>query len=215
MSVKPPVIINEGSNPPEIVTTEDFAELLFTGGKSVGFEAKIKDGPTGIVAGKPLVKADIQVATKKGKTLTLGVEATKVEKSSFDATGKGKLNFQARTGTFVKTDISGTNKSDSIKFGSKTKLKGSANIDTNKGSDTVTFAASTKNKFKGAEVVVELGEGGKDVIEFKSFKNKIKNGKVIIEDFDKKDTLKVNGKSYNYDQLQDKNFKGIEIDFAD
>ena len=104
MSVKPPVIIEEGSNPPEVITTEDFAELLFTG-KSEGFEAKIKDGPTGIVASKPLVKADIQLATKKGKTLTFGVEATKVEKSSFDATGKGKINFQARTGTFAKTDI--------------------------------------------------------------------------------------------------------------
>ena len=215
MSVKPPVIIEEGSNPPVVVTTEDFAEILFTGSTSKNFAAKIKDGPTGIIAAKPLVKADIQVATKKGETLTLGVEATKVEKSSFDATGKGKLNFQARTGTFIKTDISGTDKSDSIKFGSKTKLKGSMNIDTNKGSDTVTFAGNTKNKFKGAEVVVELGKGGKDVVEFKSFKNKIKNGSIVIEDFDKKDTLKVKGKSYNYDQLQDKSFKGIEIDFAD
>ena len=132
-----------------------------------------------------------------------------------DKDGKGKLNFQARTGTFVKTDVSGTNKSDSIKFGSKTKLKGSMNIDTNKGSDTVTFAANTKNKFKGAEVVVELGKGGKDVVEFKSFKNKINKGNIIIQDFDKKDVLKVNGKTYDYDKLQDKSFKGIEIDFAD
>ena len=215
MSVKPPVIINEGSNPPAVVTTEDFAELLFTGSKSVGFEAKIKDGPTGIVAAKPLQKADIEIATKKGKTLTLGVEATKVEKSSFDATGKGKLNFQARTGTFVKTDLSGTNKNDSIKFGSKTKLKGSMNIDTNKGADTVTFAGNSKSKFKGAEVVVELGKGGKDVVEFKSFKNKINKGSITIEDFDKKDILKVNGKTYDYNKLQDKSFKGIEIDFAD
>ena len=215
MSVNPPVIIEEGSNPPAIITTEDFAELLFTGKKSVGFEAKIKDGPTGIVAGKTIAKADIDAVTKKGKTLTIGVEATKVEKSSFEATGKGKLDFQAKTGTFVKTNISGTKQSDSIKFGGKTKLNGSMNIDTNKGSDTVTFAGNTKNKFKGVDLVVELGKGGKDVVEFKSFKNKINKGNVLIEDFDKKDKLKINNKTFNYDQLQDKSFKGIEIDFAD
>ena len=213
MSVKPPVIIEEGSNPPAVITTEDFAELLFTS-KSVGFEAKIKDGPTEISA-KTLSKADIEAVTKNKKTLTIGVEATKVEKSSFDATGKGKLNFQARKGTFTKTDISGTNKNDSIKFGSKTKLKGSMNIDTNKGNDTVTFAGNTKNNFKGAELVVELGKGGKDVVEFKNFKSKINKGNVIIEDFDKKDKLTINNKTYNYNQLQDKDFKGIEIDFAD
>ena len=115
MSVNPPVIIEEGSNPPAVITTEDFAELLFTGGKSVGFEAKIKDGPTEISA-KTLVKADIEAVTKKGKSLTIDVEATKVEKSSFDASGKGKLDFQAKKGTYTKTDISGTNKNDSIKF---------------------------------------------------------------------------------------------------
>ena len=215
MSVKPPVIIEEGSNSPAVITTEDFAELLFTGSKSVGFQAKIKDGPTEIVADKSLVKTDIDAVTKKGKTLSIGVEATKVEKSSFDATGKGKLNFQARAGTFLKTDISGTNKNDSIKFGSKTKLKGGMNIDTNKGSDTVTFAGNSKNKFKGADVVVELGKGGKDVVEFKSFKNKLNKGNVLIEDFDKKDKLKINNKTFDYNQLQDKNFKGIEIDFSD
>ena len=186
MSVKPPVIIEEGSNPPEVITTDEFAELLFTGGKSVGFEAKIKDGPTEISA-KSLVKADIEAATKNGKTLTIGVEATKVEKSSFDGTGKGKLDFQAGKGTFIKTNISGTNKNDSIKFGSKTKLK-DVDINTGKGSDTVTFAGNSKNKFKGGDTFVDLGKGGKDVVEFTKFKN-IKNGTVIIENFDKKDTL--------------------------
>ena len=212
MSVNPPVIIEEGSNPPAVITTEDFAELLFTGGKSVGFEAKIKDGPTEISA-KTLVKADIQAVTKKGKSLTIDVEATKVEKSSFDATGKGKLDFQAKKGTFIKTDISGTNKNDSIKFGSKAKLK-NVNIEAGKGSDTVTFAGNTKNKFKGGDSAIDLGKGGKDVVEFTKFKN-IKNGSITIENFDKKDTLIVNKKSYDYDKLQDKNFKGIEIDFAD
>ena len=213
MSVKPPVILDEGSNAPKVITTEDFAELLFKGGKSVGFEAKIKDGPTGIIATKPLSKANIEAATKKGKSLTIGVEATKVEKSSFDASGKGKLDFQARTGSFVKTDISGTNKNDSIKFGSKTKVN-KVDIDTGKGSDTVTFAGNSKNKFKGGETTIDLGKGGKDVVEFTKFKN-LKGGKVIIENFDKKDTLVINKKSYDYDKLQSKEFKGIEIDFAD
>lgn len=212
MSVKPPVIIEEGSNPPKVITTEDFAELLFKGSKSVGFEAKIKDGPTEISA-KSLVKAKVEAVTKKGKTLSVGIEATKVEKSSIDATGKGKFDFQAGKGTFTKTDISGTSKNDSIKFGSKSKLK-TVDIDTGKGSDTVTFAGNTKNKFKGGDTAVDLGKGGKDVVEFTKFKN-IKGGNVIIENFDKKDTLIVNKKSFDYDKLQDKDFKGIEIDFAD
>ncbi|QNI96546.1 hypothetical protein [Synechococcus sp. RS9902] len=104
MSVQPPVIIDEGSNPPEIVTTDSFAELLFTGSASKGFEAKIIDGPTGIIASKPLKNASIKAATEKGETLEIGIEATKVEKSTFKATGKGDLNFQARTGTYIDTE---------------------------------------------------------------------------------------------------------------
>ena len=88
------------------------------------------------------------------------------------------------------------------------------NIEVGKGSDTVTFAGNAKNKFKGGESAIDLGKGGKDVVEFTKFKN-IKNGGVIIENFDKKDTLIVNKKSYDYDKLQDKSFKGIEIEFTD
>ena len=67
---------------------------------------------------------------------------------------------------------------------------------------TVTFAGNSKTKFKGGETFIDLGKGGKDVVEFTKFKN-IKNGTVIIENFDKKDTLIVNKKSFDYDKLQD------------
>ena len=213
MSVQPPVIIEEGSNPPEIVTTDSFAELLFTGSASKGFEAKIVDGPTGIVAAKPLKNASIKAATEKGETLQVGIEATKVEKSTFKATGKGDLNFQARTGTFIDTKIKGTKGSDSIKFGSKTKLNG-VDIVAGKGSDTVTFGGNTKSKFKGGDSTIDLGKGGKDVVEFTNFKA-FKKGGLTIENFDKKDKLIINDQKFGYNKLQKEDFKGIEIDFAD
>ena len=78
----------------------------------------------------------------------------------------------------------------------------------------MTFSGNTKTQFKGGDSTIDLGKGGKDVVEFKNFKG-IKKGGVIIENFDKKDKLIINDQKFGYNKLQKEEFKGIEIDFAD
>ncbi|QNI96545.1 hypothetical protein [Synechococcus sp. RS9902] len=78
----------------------------------------------------------------------------------------------------------------------------------------MTFGGNTKLKFKGGDSTIDLGEGGKDKVEFKNFKD-FKKGGLTIENFDKKDKLIINDQKFGYNKLQKEDFKGIEIDFAD
>jgi hypothetical protein len=60
--------------------------------------------------------------------------------------------------------------------------------------------------------VVNLGnnDGAGDIVDIKQLKN-VK--RLSINEFGSEDSLKVGGKTYNYDQLQDKSFKNISIKF--
>jgi len=206
MSVNAPEITNGGTNPPEVIATEDFTELLFTS-TNKGFEAEFTDS-TAIVASKPVKEADVTVSTKKGETVSVGIEATRVKKSDFTVDGKGSMDMTVKTGTFQKSTVTGGKKADSISFGNQATVKG-ATMDMGKGDDSVTFGAETK--FKG-KTSIDLGKKGADVVEFKAEPT---SGKIVIDNFDKKDTLIIGGETFTFEDLQDAKFSNIKINFAD
>ena len=208
MSVNAPEITNGGSNPPEVIATEDFTELLFTS-TSKGFEAEVTaDSPTAIVASKPVKEADVTLSAKKGETVAIGIEGTRVKKSDFTVDGKGSMDMTVKTGTFQKNTVTGGKKADSISFGNQVTVKGSE-MDLGKGNDTVTFGAETK--FKG-KTTLDLGSKGKDVVEFKAEPT---SGKVVIDNFDKRDELIIGGETFTKEDLEDAKFSNIKINFAD
>ena len=209
MSVNPPEIIQGGTNPPEVVSTEDFTEYLFTQ-KNKGFEADFTDD-SAIVGSKPIKDADVTVSTKKGETVSLGIEGTRIVKSDFAVEGRGAMDLTVKTGLFKKNTVTGGKKADSVSFGNQVKLQ-KTTVDLGKGDDSITFGSQTTYKGKST---VDLGKGGADVIEFKAEPT---GGKVVVENFDKNDTLTVGDKTYTYDQLTGEDapsFEGIQIKFAD
>ena len=199
-------IINGGNRPPQVVETDEFTELLFTQ-TNKGFEGDFSDD-TAIVGSKPIKEADVTISTKKGETVKLGVEGTRVKKSEFTTEGKGSLDMTVKTGTFQKNTITGGKKADSISFGNQVTVKG-VTMDMGKGDDSVTFGAETK--FKG-KTSIDLGKKGADVVEFKAEPT---SGKIVIDNFDKKDTLIIGGETFTFDDLQDAKFSNIKINFAD
>ena len=210
MSVTPPEIANGGSNPPEVIQTEDFTELLFTGSQSTGFEASVTSD-TAVVASKPVKEANITVETAKGETVAIGVEGTKVAKSEFKVEGKGSLDLTVKTGSFQKNTVTGGKKSDSVSFGNQTKLK-KVDADLGKGDDSVTFGKNTA--FKGKSTF-DLGEGGADTVKFKS-KTGPESGKVVFENVDENDTFQFKKKSYTGAEIAESDkFDNIKIEFAD
>jgi len=205
MSVNSPGIIDGGSNPPEVINTGDFTELLFTSVNS-GFEAEL-NGPTGIVASKPIKNASVTINTERGESTSVGIQGTKVQKSEFIADGRGSLNMNVTTGQFKKNTVVGTNKADSVSFGSGAKINKS-DIDLKKGKDTITFGAQTK--FQG-KTTVDLGKGSKDMVEFKAAPTK---GKIVFDNVDKRDRFTIDGETYTGSEVAD-NFSNIKINFAD
>jgi hypothetical protein len=83
---------------------------------------------------------------------------------------------------------------------SKNTFKGSG------GEDSIAFRKSSKKD------IINLGnqDNAADVVKVDSLK-KVKDLK--IRNFGQEDTLKIGGKSFDYDKLQDKSFKNISIKF--
>ena len=210
MSVTPPEIAYGGTNPPEVIQTEDFTELLFTGSQSYGFEASVSSD-TAIAASKPVKEASFTVETTDGETVAIGVQGTKVAKSEFKLEGNGSLDMTVRTGSFQKNTVTGGKNSDSVSFGNQTKLK-KVDADLDKGDDSVTFGKNTA--FKGKSTF-DLGEGGADTVKFKG-KTGPESGKVVFENVDENDTFEVNKKTYTGAEIAESDqFDNIKIEFAD
>ena len=210
MSVTPPEITNGGSNPPEVIQTEDFTELLFTGSKSTGFEATVTSD-TAIAASKPVKEADITINSSEGETVVLGIQATKVAKSEIKNEGNGSLDMKVRTGSFLKNTVTGGKNSDSVSFGTQTKLK-KVDADLGEGDDSVTFGKNTE--FKGKSTF-DLGEGGADAVKFKS-KTGPDSGKIVFKNVDENDTFQFKKKTFTGAEVAAKEkFDNIKIEFAD
>ena len=207
MSVTPPEVINEGTNPPEVVQTEDFAELVFQK-QSVGYEAELK-GDTAIAASKPVKESTFTAVTEAGETVVVAVQSKRVKQSEFTTEGEGSLELNVNTGTFAKNSVTGGDQNDSVKFGNQATTKG-LNADMGEGDDSVTFRKKATLKGKNT---IDLGDGGADTVELKG--NAPENGKLILTNFDENDTLIVKGETFTFEDLQDTKIPGIKIEFAD
>ena len=230
MSLNPPVIEDPGNNPPEVISDENLNTLVYNG-TSKGYKGSV-DGNTNIVSEDKLVDHEHTLSTGKNQTVNLGVQAdfTNGFTGTVEGQGAGSFLFDAapneqptseassraaETGFHKKTTINGGKKGDSVKFTGKTTVK-KANLDLGKGADTVTFGAKTQFLAKST---IDLGPaGGKaDKVIFKG-SNTAEGGKVVIENFDSKDKLLLNGEVLKQSDLEDgKTIDGtsIKIEFAD
>ena len=207
MSVTPPEVINEGTNPPEVVQAEKFVELVFEK-QNTGYEAELK-ADTAIAASKPVKEASFTAVTEEGESVVVAVQTKRVAKSDFSVEGEGSLDLNVNTGTFAKNTVTGGDQADSVKFGNQATVKGTS-AELGDGDDTVTF--KKKVTMKGRNTI-DLGEGGADTVELKG--GAPEKGKLIISNFDENDTLVLKKKTFTYEDLQETKIDGIKIEFAD
>ena len=168
----------------------------------VAINAPIKDLQLGLkgdndiaIAGERLVDAVFTNEAPAGETVGFTLAVTKAKNLEFVTTGKGTTEFQVPEGRVMKPTITTAkgNAPDSITFGTASTLK-SGNISTGKGADSLTFNGRMKGK-----TTVESGKGN-DVIDVNRQSGK---GKLILSDFNKKDTLVVDGDTITTQNLED------------
>ncbi|WP_438982698.1 hypothetical protein [Vulcanococcus sp.] len=76
------------------------------------------------------------------------------------------------------------------------------------GADSITFGKNSATKFGKVKLGSNDGDGDNVDIHKKAEVKKLK-----ITEFDKEDKLKIGGKTFSYNDLQDKDFKNITIKF--
>jgi len=127
-----------------------------------------------------------------------------------DAWSQGSIAAGAKSKATTKTTDTNADfgeGADSVSFLKKSLDKGSS-YKMGGGEDSVTFGRNTTSK----SAKVKLGSNDKagDTVDI-SKKADIK--KLKITEFGKEDTLKIGGKTFSYDDLQNKDFKNITIKF--
>ena len=147
------------------------------------------------IAGARLVDAVVSNEAPAGETAGFTLAVTKAKNFEFVTTGKASTDFSVTEGRVMKPTITTARGSapDSITFDTASTLKG-GNISTGKGADSLTFNGRLKGK-----TTVESGKGN-DVIEVNRQSGK---GKLILSDFNKKDTLIVDGDTITTQNLDD------------
>ena len=239
MSINPPIIEFPGNNPPEIISGENLNTIIYTG-PSKGSEVTVTDN-TNIVSDSDLIDTSFTYRPKGGNiTSELSLKLLKKSEVKTESPFSARYIFKslspsdyvdffgvrlkarrdpsassraAENGLIQRTSVTGGNKGDSVKFTGKTTVQRSS-LDMGKGADTVTFGGKTQ--FVGKSTL-DLGPaGGKaDKVIFKG-SNTAEGGKVVIENFDSKDKLLVNGEVLKQSDLEDgAKIDGIKIEFAD
>ena len=180
----------------------DIVELDNADVTEVAVNSPVKDLQLGLsgdidvaVAGARLVDSVITNEAAAGKTASFTLASAKVKSLEFTTSGKAATDFLAGEGRVMKPTITTAKggASDSITFAAATTLK-SGDISTGKGADSLTF----NGRLKGKTTVVS-GKGN-DVIDVDRQSGK---GKLILSDFNKKDTLTVDGLNITTENLDD------------
>ena len=211
MSVTPPEIISEGTSKPEVVSTENFTELLFNEASSGGSFKVSSDTAIASKSGATVDGHTFTATPSAGEQVKLAVTSTKVKSSTFAVEGEGAMKLQSKNSKLIKSTITGGDDADSVKFKGTAVVKEST-TSLGAGDDSIVYGK--KVKLKG-EHTIDLGEGGADTVRFKGGLNQIK-GEVTITNFDENDTLIVKGEGkFGMDDLKDTNLEGIKIEFAD
>lgn len=111
------------------------------------------------------------------------------------ASAKSKANVVSR---FVSANMAGGD--DSISFAKRSAVKNSS-FDLGQGADSITFARGARAAKTDIDLGVDQDVDRVRIARLKDMK------KVVIDNFDKGDTLKIGGKTYEYNDLQDRDGK--------
>ena len=128
MSVLAPEITSGGTNPPEVISTADFTELLFDGKSS---DAAVTFNGDTVVAGTKIIDSTFTVDS--GKTT---FQTTKLKGGEVVAESDSTLNAKVKTGVVKGFKFTGNDGDDTIKFGGKTTIKGKVKVDLGEGANT-------------------------------------------------------------------------------
>ena len=158
------------------------ADLIFTGNTGV--------------TGKGFVNGEISVDGKAGETTIVPIETTVFKGNTITNDGASDLQVNVLTGKFKKSTVkSEGNTDDGVSFRSGVRVVKNT-MDLGDGDDTVTFGKGVKVVGKN---VIKFGEGtGKDSVEIADLDDV--KGTIVVRNFGKGDSIKVNGKSYNFKQ---------------
>ena len=171
MSVLAPEVTNGGTNPPQVISTADFAELVFDGNAS-GAEVTFS-GDTS-VAGKKISGSTFTV--ESGKSV---FQTTKLKGVDVVAESGSTLDAKVSTGVVKSTKFTGSDGDDTVKFGGKTTIKGKVKLDLGEGANTTEIKGDIDGK-----LVIKSFDADDSVI---------LNGKTYSIDLDNLDDLRDEG----------------------
>ena len=171
-------------------TTKD-AVIVVPSAQQQQIEVSENASGTAVAFKETTSKADVQIT---GTVVSTGA---KVKDSTFTFTEEGSIAFENKV---EGSRINATVGDDSVAFGNNVK---SVKVDFGIGSDSVAFGGGAT--VKDTKVKMGVGDGAKDTVVVED-KNDVKSLK--ITNFGKEDTLIVNGKSFDSNDLQGKDFGG-------
>ena len=128
MSVLAPEITSGGTNPPEVISSADFTELLFDG-KASGAEVTL-NGDTSVEAKKI---SDSTFTVDSGKTV---FQTTKLNNVEVVAEPGSTLDAKVNKGVVKNAKFTGNDGDDTVKFGGNTKIKDKVVVDLGEGANT-------------------------------------------------------------------------------
>jgi hypothetical protein len=158
------------------------------------------------------------MATESTKDGSITGDQSTLAKIAVEETSQGTVFQVTAPVSGVTTEVTGQQvwsgsavSGSTFRFGTENQLilgvKSSKNtFKASGGEDSIAFGKTSKKD------TIKLGrqDNSADVVEIDSLK-KVKDMK--IQNFGREDTLKIGGKSFDYDKLQDKSFKNITIKF--
>lgn len=165
-----------------------FSNSKLTNAKPTSSARKANPGAREVNIKTSFVKSD--VVTKGNVTTDTLVKGGNVKGSKFNSKG-GDDSIQFRGASLKNTKVN-----------------------LGKGADTVTF----KNSEFAKRTTVDLGAQKNAKADVVNINKPVEGGKIVIENFDEKDTLKLDGKKYSYDDLTSKpspTLDNIKIKFDD
>ena len=196
------VVIPEGA---DVEVVEVKGEPTEVAVNSAVKDLEVTISEKGEVSGKSLTDSEISVEAASNKE-KVTVELKSSFKKSEISVDKGKLDLTVTSSKFSNSTIAAGKKSDSITFGSNTKVI-KATVEMGKGSDTVTFKSGTK--FKG-KTTIDLGKGGKDAVIIEGDAKKI-----TVDNFTKKDSISVAGETFGYKDIKNgAEIPGVKVNLA-
>ena len=138
MSVLAPEITSGGTNPPEVISTADFTELLFDGKSS---DAAVTFNGDTVVEGTKIIDSTFTVDS--GKSV---FQTTKIKDVEVVAESGSTLNAKVSTGVVKSTKFTGNDGDDTVKFGGKTTIKGKVKVDLGEGANTTVIKSEIDGK---------------------------------------------------------------------